>query len=116
MTDRQQRPVNTRANRRAADRVVCGSIIQPNHNTLMDLQGQHAQRGYAMAGLLVSLAVIVIRILWVFPAAYLPRLIFKKLCRRDPYPKWQHVTIVAWTGMRGVVSLAARPQGLTEPR
>ena len=57
--------------------------------------------------LLISLAVIVIRILWVFPATYLPRLIFKKLCRHDPNPKWQHVIIVAWTGMRGVVSLAA---------
>ncbi|TAL06279.1 MAG: Na+/H+ antiporter, partial [Verrucomicrobia bacterium] len=57
--------------------------------------------------LLISLAVIVIRILWVFPATYLPRLIFKKLCRHDPYPRWRHVTIVAWTGMRGVVSLAA---------
>src|SRR6266550_2622001 len=57
--------------------------------------------------LLISFAVVLIRILWVFPATYLPRLLFKKLCRRDPYPKWQHVTIVAWTGMRGVVSLAA---------
>src|SRR6185437_9992358 len=57
--------------------------------------------------LLISLAVVIIRILWVFPATYLPRLIFKKLCRNDPYPSWRHVTIVAWTGMRGVVSLAA---------
>jgi CPA1 family monovalent cation:H+ antiporter len=57
--------------------------------------------------LLISLAVIVIRILWVFPATYLPRLVFKRLCRHDPYPPWRHVTIVAWTGMRGVVSLAA---------
>ena len=57
--------------------------------------------------LLISLAVIFIRILWVFPATYLPRLIFKKLCKHDPYPRWQHVTVVAWTGMRGVVSLAA---------
>ena len=57
--------------------------------------------------LLISLAVVLIRIIWVFPATYLPRLIFKKFCRNDPYPAWQHVTIVAWTGMRGVVSLAA---------
>jgi len=57
--------------------------------------------------LLISLAVIVIRFLWVFPATYLPRLIFKNLCKHDPCPKWQHVTIIAWTGMRGVVSLAA---------
>ena len=57
--------------------------------------------------LLISLAVIVIRILWVFPATYLPRLLFKRVCRHDPYPPWRHVTLVAWTGMRGVVSLAA---------
>jgi len=57
--------------------------------------------------LLISLAVILLRFLWVFPATYLPRLIFKRICRHDPYPRWQHVTIVAWTGMRGVVSLAA---------
>lgn len=57
--------------------------------------------------LLISLAVVVIRILWVFPATYLPRLLFKNLCKRDPFPPWQHVTILAWTGMRGVVSLAA---------
>jgi CPA1 family monovalent cation:H+ antiporter len=57
--------------------------------------------------LMISLAVIVIRILWVFPAAYLPRLIFKSLRAQDPYPNWRHVTIIAWTGMRGVVSLAA---------
>ena len=57
--------------------------------------------------LLISLAVVVIRLLWVFPAAYLPRLLFKKLRQRDPYPAWQHVVIIGWTGMRGVVSLAA---------
>jgi CPA1 family monovalent cation:H+ antiporter len=60
--------------------------------------------GYAT---LISVAVILIRILWVFPASYLPRLLFKKLRARDPYPAWQHITIVAWTGLRGVVSLAA---------
>src|SRR6266404_713796 len=56
---------------------------------------------------LISIAVILIRILWVFPATYLPRVFFSSIRRCDPYPAWQHVTIVAWTGMRGVVSLAA---------
>jgi monovalent cation/hydrogen antiporter len=55
----------------------------------------------------ITLVVIVIRILWVIPATYLPRLLFKNLCRHDPFPKWQHVAVVGWTGMRGVVSLAA---------
>jgi CPA1 family monovalent cation:H+ antiporter len=56
---------------------------------------------------LISLAAIVVRALWVYPAAYLPRWLFRSLRERDPYPAWQHVMIVAWTGMRGVVSLAA---------
>jgi CPA1 family monovalent cation:H+ antiporter len=56
---------------------------------------------------LISLAVVAVRVLWVFPATYLPRLIFKKFYRHDPPPSWRHVAIVAWTGMRGVVSLAA---------
>jgi Na+/H+ antiporter len=60
--------------------------------------------GYAT---LISVAVIVIRMLWVFPATYLPRLLSPTLRKHDPYPAWQHVMIVAWTGMRGVVSLAA---------
>lgn len=57
--------------------------------------------------LFISLAVILIRMFWVFLAAYLPRLFFKSIRRRDPYPSWRHVTIIGWTGMRGVVSLAA---------
>jgi CPA1 family monovalent cation:H+ antiporter len=60
--------------------------------------------GYA---LFISLAAILVRMTWVFPAAYLPRLIFKKIREKDPYPSWRHVTIIGWTGMRGVVSLAA---------
>jgi CPA1 family monovalent cation:H+ antiporter len=56
---------------------------------------------------IISVAVILIRILWVFPATYLPRLLSKRIRADEPRPKWQRVTIVAWTGMRGVVSLAA---------
>ena len=57
--------------------------------------------------IVVSVAVILIRIVWVFPATYLPRLLSQRLRERDPCPPWQHVAIVAWTGMRGIVSLAA---------
>jgi CPA1 family monovalent cation:H+ antiporter len=64
-------------------------------------------RQLVWSALIITLAVILVRVLWVFPATYLPRLLFKSIRRRDPYPAWQHVTIVAWTGMRGVVSLAA---------
>src|SRR5260370_19390973 len=54
-----------------------------------------------------SAVVILIRPVWVFPATWLPRLLNKRLRRRDPIPPWQQVLILAWSGMRGVVSLAA---------
>jgi Na+/H+ antiporter len=57
--------------------------------------------------LLISLAVIAVRIAWIFPAAYLPRLVSPHLRARDPYPGWRQVAIVAWVGMRGGLSLAA---------
>lgn len=56
---------------------------------------------------IICTAVILIRILWVFPATYVPRFLSRKLRERDPYPSWRPVMVVAWTGMRGVVSLAA---------
>lgn len=58
-------------------------------------------------GILISAVVIGIRILWVFPATYLPCWSSRQLWQRDPSPPWQQVMIIAWTGMRGVVSLAA---------
>jgi monovalent cation/hydrogen antiporter len=57
-------------------------------------------------GAIVSLAVIVGRILWVYPGAYIPRL-SKKIRDAEPEVNIKLVTIVAWSGMRGVVSLAA---------
>ena len=58
-------------------------------------------------GALVSAVVILVRPVWVFPATWLPRLLSLRLRQRDPIPPWRHVAIVAWSGMRGVVSLAA---------
>ncbi|WP_376094894.1 Na+/H+ antiporter [Roseomonas sp. CCTCC AB2023176] len=48
---------------------------------------------------------IVSRFVWVFPATYLPRLL-PSVRRTDPPPSPREVTIIAWAGMRGVVSLA----------
>ena len=56
---------------------------------------------------LVSAVVIGVRLLWVFPSAYIPRLLSRSLRERDPYPSWQFLLILGWCGMRGVVSLAA---------
>ncbi|MEP6608162.1 MAG: Na+/H+ antiporter [Burkholderiaceae bacterium] len=58
-------------------------------------------------GLEISLVAIVMRFVWVFPATYLPRLLSAPLRRREPPPPWQYPFIISFTGVRGVVSLAA---------
>jgi CPA1 family monovalent cation:H+ antiporter len=58
-------------------------------------------------GVLVSVVVIVVRFLWVFPATYIPRWLFRSVRLHDPTPSWRFPFIIAFTGVRGVVSLAA---------
>jgi CPA1 family monovalent cation:H+ antiporter len=55
---------------------------------------------------IVTLIVIVARIFWIFPAAYLPRWLSKRIRERDPVPGWRSIAMIGITGIRGVVSLA----------
>src|SRR5258708_20351686 len=55
---------------------------------------------------LVTVMIIVARFAWVYPATSLPRLI-KRVRERDPPPPWQWAFVIAFTGVRGAVSLAA---------
>ncbi len=68
--------------------------------------GNYAIKDCIFWAVAISLITIVIRIVWVFPAAYLP-LLRKKTQERDGRPSWKSVFVVAWSGMRGVVSLAS---------
>jgi CPA1 family monovalent cation:H+ antiporter len=68
--------------------------------------------GPAMATLLwqgavLSVAAVVVRLVWVPVAAYLPRALSPSLRARDPMPPWSAIFLIGWTGMRGIVSLAA---------
>ena len=60
----------------------------------------------ATYAVLISATVVAVRIGWVFVATYLPWLLGTKRPRQDLLP-WRHAVLVAWAGMRGVVSLAA---------
>lgn len=60
-----------------------------------------------LTGVVVTLATVVARIVWVFPATYIPRALFRGIRERDPPPRWQIPAVVSWSGMRGVVTLAA---------
>ena len=60
----------------------------------------------AAGSALILLAVIVLRLVWMFPATYLPRMI-PRIRAVDPPPPWTYPAVIAWAGMRGVVTLAA---------
>jgi len=112
-------PLLQTAQSRIAERMNWRTIAFVLENTVFLLIGLQAEwllddveqsslstgRIVAVCGLTL-VAVIVLRMLWVFPARYL-------LVRPgpDPYtgksPPWQNTFILGWAGMRGVVTLAA---------
>ena len=60
-----------------------------------------------IATALTTLIAIAARFIWVFPATYVPRWVSPSLRKRDPSPPWQGPFFLSFTGVRGVVSLAA---------
>ncbi|MEQ1798864.1 MAG: Na+/H+ antiporter, partial [Lacibacter sp.] len=65
-------------------------------------------------GLVISLVTIIVRIVWVIAGAYWQSLFQKRkketdstTVNTDDGNDWKNVLIVAWTGTRGVISLAA---------
>ena len=69
-------------------------------------------RHLAVGELLTATAAIVgvvvaARFVWVFTATFVPRRLAPRLTRADPAPSWQTAFLVSFTGIRGIVSLAA---------
>jgi CPA1 family monovalent cation:H+ antiporter len=76
-----------------------GTVLDRNEGeSLATLFGQ---------ALLISVAVVVARFLWIFPATYVPRWLAPSIRVNDPAPPWQPVFVIGWSGLRGVVSLAS---------
>src|SRR5207244_894046 len=73
---------------------------------LDDLSG-HGGRSLVGEAALIVLTVIVLRIVWLFPATYIPRKLSRRIRERDPAPPWNYPAFVAWNGMRGAVTIAA---------
>jgi monovalent cation/hydrogen antiporter len=66
--------------------------------------------GQLMHLVLVSLgitgAMIITRVVWMFPGAYVPRWLSRRLGRpTTPYPPWRSVLFLGWAGIRGGDSL-----------
>ncbi|MEV8594775.1 Na+/H+ antiporter [Streptomyces sp. NPDC052012] len=58
---------------------------------------------YALA---VFVVVVAVRFVWVYPATYLPPKLSARIREREGRPGWKAPFVIAWAGMRGVVSLA----------
>ncbi|MFO0795943.1 MAG: Na+/H+ antiporter [Gemmataceae bacterium] len=85
--------------------ILIGFALRPVLDQLSDNHDPLDLLWYSAA---VSAAVILSRFVWVFPGAYVPRWVDRRLgLPTTPYPPPRAVFVVGWTGMRGVVSLAA---------
>jgi Na+/H+ antiporter len=67
----------------------------------------YSKADLAVSALTICLVVIIARFVWMYPATYLPRWLSRAIARRDPAPPWQWPFALAFTGIRGMVSLAA---------
>ena len=74
------------------------------HGTLERITRQTAAE-LVLYGVVLSLAAIAVRFLWVYPASYVPHLIRRD--RAAPPPPRGEAFVMSWCGMRGIVSLAA---------
>lgn len=69
---------------------------------------EHSPGELAVFGLGFSLLLIVLRLVWTFPMAHVAWLIRRRLLGQpERRPPLRQIFVVGWTGMRGVVALAA---------
>ena len=111
-------PILQTATSRIAERLNWRTIEFLLENTvflLIGLQARWILRDVAASGVPVSdvvklcvatfLAVVVLRLVWVFPARYL--LVRRPDMETGRHPSWKYTAVLGWAGMRGVVTLAA---------
>ncbi len=72
----------------------------------LGLMNQQSWSQLALYAGVICGATILVRLVWIFPAAYIPRL-FPAIRRHDPIPPVKVLVVLGWTGMRGIVTLAA---------
>jgi Na+/H+ antiporter len=70
-------------------------------------------RGFSLARLLMlgglfSGVVILLRLIWIYPGAWISNTVRRRLLHQpEPLPNPRAIFVVGWTGMRGVIALAA---------
>jgi CPA1 family monovalent cation:H+ antiporter len=74
---------------------------------ILDELGAYSSVELLWWALAIWLTVVLARWAWVYPAAWLPRRLSRRIRERDPMPAPAQLALISWTGMRGGVSLAA---------
>lgn len=73
---------------------------------VMDGIGEYSMVSLLLWGGAISFVVIIVRFLWVIPAAILPRVLSKRIRNSEEFDS-RNLVVFGWAGMRGVVSMAA---------
>jgi Na+/H+ antiporter len=69
---------------------------------------EYSFRQLLQYGALFSGLLILLRMIWMFPGAYLANVIRRRVLHQDlKLPPLRQIFVVGWTGMRGVIALAA---------
>jgi Na+/H+ antiporter len=74
---------------------------------LASVSGQYSAPQLALFVAAVSAVAIAARLLWIFPGAYLPFLLSKRIRSTETRPPLNNVIVAGWAGMRGTITLAA---------
>ncbi len=74
---------------------------------LASVAGQYSATQLALFIAAASAVAIAARLLWIFPGAYLPFLLSKRIRSTETRPPLSHVVVAGWAGMRGTITLAA---------
>lgn len=82
-------------------------LIGIQMSDVMGTLGRYPLSDLFLMGALTSVVAIAVRFAWVFPAAYLPQWLSGSLHQQAPKLRRRELAIISWSGMRGIVSLAA---------
>lgn len=82
-------------------------LIVGFHTRLLMETSKTLQIGTVLSAIAITTSIVILaRFIWVFPGAYLPHLLSSRIRKREEIPHWRGITIIGFTGIRGVVSLA----------
>src|SRR5207249_219269 len=88
--------------------IVVGLLIGLQLPYVLGTIRDHNLRTLLVYGAFFSAFLILLRLMWMFPGAYVANVIRRRILRQNErLPQARQIFVVGWTGMRGVISLAA---------